>query len=593
MQIHELIQGSDEWHQFRLEHFGASEAAAMLGLSKKVKRNDLLHMKHTGTAKEFGDWVQEHILDYGHEVEALARPINEKIIGKRLYPVTCSEGRLSASCDGLTMSETDGWEHKQWNAELAAAVAAKELPDEFMVQPQQCLLVTGAERWRFTVSDGTEENMVSMDILPDPVWFERIRAGWEQFEKDLAEYQPREIAEKPKADAILALPALAIQIRGEVASSNLPVFKASAERFIAAINTDLKTDEDFAVAEATVKFCAEAEKNIELTKAAAIAQTSSIDELMRTLDHIQAQLRDKRLTLDKLVKSQKETIKTAILAEAKLKFGEHIASLEAEIKPIRLVYAQPDFAGAMKNKRTLASLHDAVDSELANMKIAADAVAKDVRAKLAWCKTTAEGFGFLFSDLQHVIYKPMDDFQMLVNTRIADHKKAVAEKEEADRKRIAEEERVKIEANLRAEQEAIAAVERAKRAAEDAEQRAAAEAEERRIAKAAADEAERVRLQSIADQALADARNPSADVIELFEKAPAEEPAAQVTPPSLRLGQIGERLGFAVTADFLRSLGFEPAGREKSAVLYHESSFPNICAKLINHINQVQAKQAA
>jgi len=40
--IHNLIQGSPEWHQFRLEHDGASEAAAMLGLSKKVPRNELL-----------------------------------------------------------------------------------------------------------------------------------------------------------------------------------------------------------------------------------------------------------------------------------------------------------------------------------------------------------------------------------------------------------------------------------------------------------------------------------------------------------------------------------------------------------------------
>ena len=73
--VQELVQGTPEWEEFRLHHFGASEAAAMLGLSTKVKRNELLHMKHTGTPKEFSDWVQEHILDHGHEVEALARPL--------------------------------------------------------------------------------------------------------------------------------------------------------------------------------------------------------------------------------------------------------------------------------------------------------------------------------------------------------------------------------------------------------------------------------------------------------------------------------------------------------------------------------------
>jgi predicted phage-related endonuclease len=78
----------------------------MLGISTLVTRTELLHMKATGTAQEFSDWVQKNILDYGHQVEALARPLVEELIGEDLYPVTCSDGRLSASCDGLTMAKT-------------------------------------------------------------------------------------------------------------------------------------------------------------------------------------------------------------------------------------------------------------------------------------------------------------------------------------------------------------------------------------------------------------------------------------------------------------------------------------------------------
>src|SRR5450830_271314 len=133
-EIHNLLQGSDDWHAFRFDHRGASEAAAMLGLSKKATRTELVRMKATGLAKEFSDWVQENILDHGHEVEAMARPLAERIIGEDLYPVTLSLGRASASCDGLNMAETIGWEHKQWNAELADAVAAGVLPDEHAPQ---------------------------------------------------------------------------------------------------------------------------------------------------------------------------------------------------------------------------------------------------------------------------------------------------------------------------------------------------------------------------------------------------------------------------------------------------------------------------
>ena len=92
MKIHELTQGSDEWAAFRLTHHGASEAAAMLGLSKKTTRSELLRIKHTGMPKEFSDWVQKNILDYGHEVEAMARPIIED-----LFPAPAGMNRGSAA----------------------------------------------------------------------------------------------------------------------------------------------------------------------------------------------------------------------------------------------------------------------------------------------------------------------------------------------------------------------------------------------------------------------------------------------------------------------------------------------------------------
>ena len=85
MQTHKLEQGSDLWHQFRLDHFGASEAAAMLGLSTKVKRNELLHIKHTGQAKEYSDWVENKLFaisigkSRNQEVYAIRNPTNKNM----------------------------------------------------------------------------------------------------------------------------------------------------------------------------------------------------------------------------------------------------------------------------------------------------------------------------------------------------------------------------------------------------------------------------------------------------------------------------------------------------------------------------------
>jgi len=573
MQIHNLVQGSPEWKEYRLVMRGASEAAAMLGISSRVSRTELLHMKATGTAQEFSNWVQTNILDHGHHVEALARPLVEDLIGTELYPVTCSDGLLSASCDGLTMAEDIAFEHKQWNAALAESVANHVLPDEYQPQCQQIMMVTGCGKVVFVVSDGTADNFLYMDVLPDPAWQERIRAGWAQFEVDLANYQPREYAAKPESEPIMALPALVIQIRGEVATSNLPAFQAKAERFIASIKTDLVTDQDFADAEATVKFCEKAEGDLEQAKRAALEQTADIAELMRTIDLISEQLRAKRLTLSRTVKDKKELIKASILNQVKLAFAEHVAGLEREISPLRLVFQSRDFAGAMKNKRTLATLQDAVDTELANAKITVDAIAAGVRGRLAWYREHAADHQFLFADLQGVIQKGDEDFQLVVRTRIDNHKRQEAEKAERARQQQ-EEARQRAEAAARAQEEATA------RAREEAAPRAAQQA-------------------SAAPAPVAETPKNDPDFQEV-QAAPAQvtpiaaaRPAAQATAPTLRLGQIAERLGFSLTADFLASLGFAATGRDRAAVLYREADFPSMCAALIRHVTAVAQAKAA
>lgn len=63
--------------------------------------------------------------------------------------------------------------------------------------------------------------------------------------------------------------------------------------------------------------------------------------------------------------------------------------------------------------------------------------------------------------------------------------------------------------------------------------------------------------------------------------------------PSMRLGHIGERLGFDLRADFLGSLGFAPAATDKAAKLYHEADFPAMCAALIRHITAAAQARAA
>jgi len=562
MHIHDLVQGTDAWHQFRLQYFGASEAAAMLGLSNKVKRNELLHMKHTGLPREFSDWLQENVLDYGHEVEALARPIVERIIGDDLYPVTCSDGKKSASCDGLTMSETIAFEHKQWNATLAASVANGIVPEEHMPQCQQILMVTKAEKVAFVVSDGTEENMVWKYVYPDLEWFERIDAGWLQFEKDLATYKPVISETKPIGYSPETLPALRLEVTGMVKASNLAEFKTHALAVFASINRDLTTDQHFADAEKTVKWCADVESRLAAAKEHALSQTQSIDQLFKTIDDISTEARNVRLSLDKLVAKRKTEIKESIVLKARSAYDVHLASLQAETSGCWIQLPQPDFAGAIKGLRSLDSMRDALDTLLANAKITADASAKGIRANLAYIKDNSVGYEFLFADKPALAAKKLEDLQLLVSARIAAHKQAEADKLESQRAKIAAEEQAKAEAKVRAEQAALAL--------------------------AATPMPAPPQQQEVL---VLGAGTTSISIEPLLAEVRQASSALPSPVPTLTLGKIGTRLGFALTADFLRKIGFEPAAKERSAVLYHESDWQSICAALIRHINQARIPQ--
>lgn len=453
--IEQLTQGTPEWSQFRLSKFGASEAAAMLGLSTKVKRNELLHAKATFSEKEFSEWFQKNILDYGHEVEALARPIVERIIGEDLYPVTCSAGILSASCDGLTMSEDIAFEHKQWNESLANSVKNGELPEEYMPQCQQIMLVTGASKVIFVVSNGTEDQLVHMDVFPDQAWFDRIKSGWDQFAIDVANYQYVEVLPPAVAEPTLGLPALSIQVNGSIAlKSNLDIFGERLKSFIDGINKNPSDDQAFADAEAAIKVLEKAQEALETAEASALAQTASIDDMRTTVKMYCDMARTNRLVLEKVVKVRKETIRVEIMQEARKKCDEHIASLNQRLGKNYMPIINADFAGVMKGKKTILSLRDAVDTELAAFKIEANAIADKIQFNLVTLKEIGAGYEFLFVDEMSIAQKANDDFSALVRLRIAEHKAAQEKRLNEERARIAEEERIKAEAKVRAEQEA-------------------------------------------------------------------------------------------------------------------------------------------
>jgi len=529
MQIHNVTQGAPEWHALRANYFTASEAPAMMGASKYQSRSDLLKQKRTGIVPEVSK-SQQRLFDRGHETEALARAIIEAQIGEDLFPVVATEGNLLASVDGMDSLGTVVFEHKLWNEGLAEKVRAGELEPHYYWQLEQQLLVTGAERAIFVCSDGTEDNMVQMEYRPVDGRREQLLAGWAQFEQDLGVYVAPEIKVEAVGRAPDTLPALRIEVTGMVTASNLDAFKDHAMAVFKGINTELQTDQDFANAEKTVKWCGDVEERLAAAKQHALSQTESIDALFRAIDEISAEARAKRLELDKLIKARKESIRTEIVTKAGTALREHITQINETLDGrVMMPPIAADFAGAIKGKKTVSSLQDAADTELARAKSEANLAAESIRRNLRSFDELAADHAFLFADLQQLVMKASDDLVAVIKARIAEH--------EAEQKR-------------------------------QEEQRAA------------------VVVQPVVE--------PVVQVAQVEQRQ--ATPVAAVSPEAddgqrIKLGDINVRLGFALTADFLRSIGFEPAGRERAAVLYRAADFPRICAALIEHIQQAQAGQ--
>ena len=401
-------QGSASWHAARARHFCASEAAAALGLSKYTSRDELLRQKATGLTEEVGA-AKQRIFDAGHEAEAKARPIAEEIAGVEFYPIVATlevEGMaLLASFDGIDLLDDLIWENKLLNQSLVQQVQAGDLEPHYWLQLEHQLLVSGASRALFTTSDGTPEGT-------HPLWYEskperraQLIAGWKQFAADLAAWVPPEAKPAPVVGKTPDnLPALLIQVTGAVTASNLPEFKAHALEVFKGINRTLTTDQDFATAESTVKWCADVESRLAAAKEHALSQTATIDALFKTIDDISAEARRTRLELDKLVKARKEEIRGEIVAGGIAALREHIAGLQTEIDLVAFVFPAPDFAAVIKNKRTVDSLRSAVNDELARLKISSNELAAETRRRIAWFKEYAKGYEFLFPDLQKIIY---------------------------------------------------------------------------------------------------------------------------------------------------------------------------------------------
>ncbi|WP_372383632.1 hypothetical protein ACCQ12_15415 [Xanthomonas sp. NCPPB 1068] len=543
----------------------------MLGEFPSVTRSELLKVRATGVESEIS-WFLQQIFDDGHRFEALARPLAEAIVGEDLYPCVGVDGKLSASFDGLTLLGDVLFEHKMLNATLRACMTegctGTDLPIYHQIQMEQQLMVSGGERVLFMASEwDADGNLVEERhcwYTPNLEHRERVVAGWDQFERDVCSYEDKPAIAPAVGRAPQHLPALHIAVTGMVTASNLAEFRGSAMSVLSRINRDLQTDEDFADAEQTVKWCKGVEDRLEATKQQILGQTADIDAVFRTMDDISSETRRVRLELHNLVKVEKDNRRGQIVANGVQSVRDHYASINAGLDAHALAVPATlaaDIGAVIKGKKSISSMQDAVGTAAANAKIAASQQAERVRANVRVLEMEMGTFAGLFHDrVQLCATKSPEDLRNLITARINEQQRVDEQRLEAQREKIRQEEADKL---AREQEEREAAPRRADAQAEAAHVAASAPASAARAPSAPV---------AVAPAALSPALSQA--VKSLAAPAP-----AQVV--RIKLGDINAKIApLTITADGLAQLGFLPVTIERASKLYDAAQLPAMFAAM-------------
>ena len=448
MKVLDVEQGSDEWLSLRLSKRTASEAAAMMGDSPYMSRNKLLALKKGWQSNPVSAF-KERLYEKGHEFEESARTITEAEEFDDFYPVVGSielDGlELLASFDGLREDYAVVWEHKSWNEILAENVRNGLLEPLYVWQLEQQLLVSGAREAIFTVSDGTEEKRVSMVYKSDPNKRLDLIAGWQQFDKDLADFQLSAVAEVIDKKAIAVIPPIKWRVESGLVVSNIKECLLII-RELAALenNTVLESDDDFARKDAFNKNVKEARAKLKDAIAGVQAEFTSLDEFLVVAGEVDKVLQQMQSHGEKQVLEEKNRRKTAMVDAAKSDWSAYVrGATEDTTIDVCEVLDAPDFDLAIRNKRTMSSIKDSLDSAVANAKARATPIVSQISENMSYYHDHIGEYGFLFVDKISMLTQPPEAFQAVMTSRIDTH--VAAEKKRAEQRR---------EAQLREEEEA-------------------------------------------------------------------------------------------------------------------------------------------
>jgi len=145
--IIDIAQDTDEWHEWRNQGLGASDAPAIMGENPWKSREQMLREKLTGLRTKPNERMER-----GKALETEARTRYERLLGVKIRPACLQSTRfdwLRASIDGLALDYSSVVEIKCGERVYELAASKRQVPEYYFGQLQHILAVTGLSRIDF------------------------------------------------------------------------------------------------------------------------------------------------------------------------------------------------------------------------------------------------------------------------------------------------------------------------------------------------------------------------------------------------------------------------------------------------------------
>lgn len=170
MKIVEVKQNSKDWRAWRTKGLGASDVPAVMGESPWTSPFELWLQKTGLMERPEPNTYQLAAMKRGTDLEPTVRKMFEKQVGRK-YPAVSAEHDkhdfIRASFDGYNAETHTILEIKCPNKDDHGKALKGKVPDKYISQVQDQLLISGAPLCYYVSWDGKSPSLAIVEVKPD------------------------------------------------------------------------------------------------------------------------------------------------------------------------------------------------------------------------------------------------------------------------------------------------------------------------------------------------------------------------------------------------------------------------------------------